>query len=188
MKATYIDYSETRSFSEGLIRYLANYPELAPFSAERADIEGFRNLINRKNTHADRKILVDALSEQYSKIGRPAHSSVQQNIQLLLNENTFTVCTGHQLNLFTGPLYFIFKIVTAINLAKELKSKFPDKDFVPVYWMATEDHDFEEINYFNFQNVKIKWERESFGPVGRLSTAGLEEVYEVPSKGREGFY
>ena len=132
MKATYIDYSETRSFSEGLIRYLANDPDLAPFSSERADIEGFRNLINRKKTLADRKILVEALSEQYSKIRCPLHTSVQQNIEVLLNDNTFTVCTGHQLNLFTGPLYFIFKIVTAINLAKELKNNFPDKDFVPV--------------------------------------------------------
>ena len=176
MKATYIDYSETRSFSEGLIRYLANYPELAPFSAERADIEGFRNLINRKNTLADRKILVDALSEQYSKIRRPAHSSVQQNIQLLLNENTFTVCTGHQLNLFTGPLYFIFKIVTAINLAKELKSNFPDKDFVPVYWMATEDHDFAEINHTYISGKKISWEHEATGATGRLQTAGIEKT------------
>ena len=44
--------------------------------------------------------------------------------------------------------------------------------------MATEDHDFEEINHFNFKDKKIKWERESFGPVGRFSTEGLEEVFE----------
>lgn len=121
MKATYIDYSETRSFSEGLIRFLANDPELAPFSSERADLQGFRNLINRRKTIADRKILAEVLTEQYSRIGCPVNSSVQQNIDLLVNKNTFTVCTGHQLNLFTGPIYFIFKIVTAINLAKELK-------------------------------------------------------------------
>ena len=176
MKVTYIDYSETRSFSESLMRYLANDPVLAPFSSERADIQGFRNLINRKKTIADRKILAETLSEQYSKIGSPLHTSVQQNIDLLLNNNTFTICTGHQLNLFTGPLYFIFKIVSAINLAKELKNNFPDKNFVPVYWMATEDHDFAEINHTYISGKKISWEHEATGATGRLRTAGIEKT------------
>lgn len=176
MKATYIDYSETRSFSEGLIRFLANDPELAPFSSERADLQGFRNLINRRKTIADRKILAEVLTEQYSRIGCPVNSSVQQNIDLLVNKNTFTVCTGHQLNLFTGPIYFIFKIVTAINLAKELKKNFPDKDFVPVYWMATEDHDFAEINHTYISGKKISWEHEAAGATGRLQTAGMENA------------
>ena len=176
MKVTYIDYSETRSFSESLMRYLANDPVLAPFSSERADIQGFRNLINRKKTIADRKILAETLSEQYSKIGSPLHASVQQNIDLLLNNNTFTICTGHQLNLFTGPLYFIFKIVSAINLAKELKNNFPDKNFVPVYWMATEDHDFAEINHTYISGKKISWEHEATGATGRLRTAGIEKT------------
>jgi bacillithiol biosynthesis cysteine-adding enzyme BshC len=63
-------------------------------------------------------------------------------------------------------------------LCKELKLKFPAQNFVPIYWMATEDHDFEEINYFNFKGKKIRWNRESKGPVGRLNTSGLEEVFE----------
>ena len=176
MKVTYIDYSETYSFSESLMRYLANDPVLAPFSSEKADIQGFRNLIDRKKTIADRKILAETLSEQYSKIGSPLHASVQQNIDLLLNNNTFTVCTGHQLNLFTGPLYFIFKIVSAINLAKELKNNFPDKNFVPVYWMATEDHDFAEINHTYISGKKISWEHEATGATGRLRTAGIEKT------------
>ncbi|HCD87500.1 MAG TPA: bacillithiol biosynthesis cysteine-adding enzyme BshC, partial [Algoriphagus sp.] len=60
--------------------------------------------------------------------------------------NTFTVTTGHQLNLFTGPLYFIYKIVSTIKLAEELNKAYPNQHFVPVYWMASEDHDFDEIN------------------------------------------
>ncbi len=101
------------------------------------------------------------------------------NIQLLKDANTFTITTGHQLNLFTGPLYFIYKIASTINLCKQLKNEFPDHNFVPIYWMATEDHDFEEINYFNFKGKKVKWNKESFGPVGRLSTEGLQEVFEL---------
>src|SRR5690606_14331141 len=90
--------------------------------------------------------------------------------------------TGHQLNLFTGPLYFLYKIVSAINLAKQLKSAYPEYNFVPVYWMATEDHDFAEINFFNFRNKKIQWNRESAGPVGRFTTEGLDAVLDIFSK------
>ena len=55
--------------------------------------------------------------------------------------------TGHQLNLFTGPLYFAYKILTTIKLAAQLEERYPENKFVPVYWMGTEDHDFEEVNY-----------------------------------------
>lgn len=97
-------------------------------------------------------VLVDALKAQYrnSKVSK----KTAENIALLKAKNTFTVTTGHQLNLFTGPLYFLYKIISTINLAEELSAKFADKNVVPVYWMATEDHDFEEINYFNFEGKK----------------------------------
>jgi bacillithiol biosynthesis cysteine-adding enzyme BshC len=102
-----------------------------------------------------------------------------QNIESLIEQNTFTITTGHQLNLFTGPLYFLYKIISAINLSKELKEIYPEYNFVPVYWMATEDHDFEEINYFNFKGKKVKWSREASGAVGHLNTEGLDKVLEV---------
>lgn len=174
MKATYIDYSETRSFSEGLIRLLDKDPKLAPFYGEKPDIEGFKSLIARKKNRSDRAVLTKVLRDQYSKIKSPLNPVVAANIQFLEQENTFTVCTGHQLNIFTGPLYFIFKIVTAINLAKELKKNFPDKNFVPVYWMATEDHDFAEINHTYIAGKKITWEKDSSGATGRIETVGIE--------------
>jgi bacillithiol biosynthesis cysteine-adding enzyme BshC len=101
---------------------------------------------------------------------------------MLKDSNTFTVVTGHQLNLFTGPLYFLYKIISTINLTSELKKAYPKQHFVPVYWMATEDHDFEEINYFNFKGKKIHWNRDATGAVGHLSTVGLEAVFELFSK------
>ena len=176
MKATYIDYSETQSFSEGLIRYLNNEPELNSFQSFSPNLQGFSDLLATKKNNSNREILVEVLREQYSKLPRPIHEQVSTNISLLLQKDAFTVCTGHQLNLFTGPLYFIFKIVTAINLAKELKIHFPDKNFVPVYWMATEDHDFAEINHTYISGKKISWDLEATGATGRLATKGIEKA------------
>src|SRR5690606_3641046 len=106
----------------------------------------------------------------------------QQNIKALRESTTFTITTGHQLNIFTGPLYFLYKIIATINLCKTLKSTYPGYNFVPVYWMATEDHDFEEINFFNFKGKKLAWNTHASGAVGRLDTQGLEDVLEVLSK------
>ncbi|WP_416171478.1 bacillithiol biosynthesis protein BshC [Algoriphagus boritolerans] len=83
-------------------------------------------------------------------------------------KKTFTVTTGHQLNLFTGPLYFIYKIVSTINLAKNLQSAYPEYHFVPVYWMASEDHDFEEINNFKLDGKKYQWNSTQKGAVGEF--------------------
>src|SRR5690606_26898006 len=139
--------------------------------------QSFKNQIEQKDFSQElRKNLHKVITEQYKGIS--LSTAVQQNIELLEKENTYTITTGHQLNLFTGPLYFIYKIVSVINLAKELKTAYPKHNFVPVYWMATEDHDFDEINFFNFKGKKIQWKKESKGPVGRLNTSGLEVVFE----------
>ena len=74
--------------------------------------------------------------------------------------------------------YFFYKIVSVVNLCKELKKKYPDNNFVPVHWMAAEDHDFAEINHINIAGGRLLWEREAGGPVGRLDTASMETVLE----------
>jgi bacillithiol biosynthesis cysteine-adding enzyme BshC len=131
---------------------------------------------NKNFPIGNREILVNALLNQYQKF--EISEATSTNIELLKDSKTFTITTGHQLNLYTGPLYFIYKIISVINLTKELKTAYPENNFVPVYWMATEDHDFDEINFFNLKGKKIQWKRESKGPVGRLNTSGLEEVFE----------
>ena len=110
--------------------------------------------------------MVAALNNQYAKV--EVSEETQAKIDSLIEINTFTVTTGHQLNLFTGPLYFLYKIISAINFAEELNAQFPTSNFVPIYWMATEDHDFDEINYFNFKNKKVQWSREDGGAVGHF--------------------
>jgi bacillithiol biosynthesis cysteine-adding enzyme BshC len=160
--------------------YLDQKTNLQPLYNRFPTLENFEKQILEKQANFDdtsRKTLVTVLQKQYLNIETSALTN--QNIQALSNTNTFTVTTGHQLNLFSGPLYFLYKIISTINLTTELKAKYPTYQFVPIYWMATEDHDFEEINYFNFKGKKFHWNRESTGPVGRLSTEGLDEFLEI---------
>ena len=180
MPSDCITYQKSGYFSKLIVDYLDEKPELKSLYNRFPKLENFKEQIEEKSfnfnskDNSKRKILVSELEKQYANF--EVSNATKNHIKLLNNSNTFTVTTGHQLNLFTGPLYFIYKIVSTLNLCKQLKKEYPNQDFVPIYWMATEDHDFEEINYFNFKNKKIQWERESSGPVGRLSTGGLKEV------------
>ena len=175
-----ITYQESGYFSKIIIDYLNQNSKLSSFYNHFPTVDNFEKQIEEKSTNfsfENRKILVTELENQYKNV--IISDITSKNIQSLKETNTFTITTGHQLNLFTGPLYFLYKIISTVNLTKELKEKYPKFNFVPVYWMATEDHDFEEINYFNFRSKKIKWNRESAGPVGRFSTNGLKDVMSV---------
>lgn len=172
MKASYINYSDTNSFSETLLSYIANDKKLASFIGNQPNFAGFEKQISQKKEKTDRATLVNILLEQYKSLGNDWQQT-NQNIGLLAEQNTFTVTTGHQLNIFTGPLYFIFKIVSTIKLCKELKTKFPDYNFVPVYWMATEDHDFAEINHTQMQGEVIKWDVPAKAATGRMETISM---------------
>ncbi len=173
MKAAYIDYKETCSFSPAVIRYLEKDPQLESFVSHYPDPAGFTRIISDRKVLGDRAILTDVLRNQYDQTGATLQPAVLANLQKLTEPNTFTVTTGHQLNIFTGPLYFVYKIVTAIKLSEELKAQFPDRNFVPVYWMATEDHDFAEINHTRISGKEITWDEAVSGATGRLSPKGL---------------
>lgn len=184
MSSDCISYSETNFFLPLVIDYLARKKELQSFYGQFPAIENFEaQIAEKKRTyrHEIRSVLVEVLGRQYRDI--PLSTAVEDNIALLKKESTFTVTTGHQLNLFTGPLYFLYKIITAINLSAELKEKYPGKNFVPVYWMATEDHDFDEINFFNLHGKKFQWNPPvsefDGGAVGEVPTEGLENVFEL---------
>jgi bacillithiol biosynthesis cysteine-adding enzyme BshC len=174
-----VDLRNTGQFPALLLDYLEKKPTLEAFYEAYPTVENAKLIIEKRADFGSekRKTLVDALKKQYD--GLP----LSPDFSVLLNERTFTVTTGHQLNIFTGPLYIIYKIVTTINLARELKAAYPDCDFVPVYWMATEDHDFEEIASFHMSGQTFKWEGEHKGAVGRLNPKELETILkQLPGK------
>ena len=175
MKATYIDYKDTNSFSKTLLAYLSAKEDLQPFYGNEPSYGGFEKQIELKSNFEHRQTLASCLKDQYGDLLQSA-PLVAANIDILLQENAFTVTTGHQLNIFTGPLYFLFKIASAIRLAQELKAKFPDKEFIPIYWMASEDHDFAEINNTRVYGKKIMWDVPGISATGKMDTSTMEAV------------
>jgi len=179
MDAACINYKDTGYFSQTVIDYLEDAPALRTFYGSRPDPEGFAKLLKTKKVVADRQLLADILTAQYDRTGLFSGSKSQptvDNIKLLRQDNSYTITTGHQLNIFAGPLYFIYKICSAIKLANQLKAKFPDKNFVPVYWMASEDHDFAEINYTNIGGKKVHWWFEAQGATGRIDPESIRQA------------
>ncbi len=93
---------------------------------------------------------------------------VKANIEALSDENTFAICTAHQPNIFTGHLYFIYKILHTIKLADSLKKELPEYNFVPVFFMGSEDADVEELNHIELEGEKYVWETKQKGAFGRM--------------------
>ena len=176
-----IPYSETGYYAQLICDYLDQKEVLTDFYGNFPTLENFEKQIAAKAFSAEnREVLVSALRNQYAQT--QTTQAEQEALNLLEKQNTYTVTTGHQLNLFTGPLYFLYKIISTITLSRKLNEAYPDYNFVPVYWMATEDHDFDEINYFRLHGKKIQWNRADIqdndkGAVGALKNTGLDDIH-----------
>lgn len=164
---TYLPYAATHAFSSLVTDYLAQVPAITAFQQHTPTWEGMAAAIEaRKNYRVDRKVLVAALQKQYA--GLSVTDQVMNNMQSLLSENTFTITTAHQPNIFTGPLYFIYKILHTVKLCEELSEKFPAENFVPVYYMGSEDADLDELGFINAGEQHLVWETKQQGAVGRM--------------------
>lgn len=182
MKLHHVDFPDTHTFSDSFLDYISGKATLKPFYHRAPEISNFKQQLEEKANSfstATRNQLVASLQKQYDKV--EVSETVKNNITSLNDSRTFTITTGHQLNIFTGPLYFIYKIVTVVNTCKILKQQYPEYNFVPVYWMASEDHDYDEIKSFQLYGKKYTWECDERGAVGRFSTASLKKLLnEVP--------
>ncbi len=165
--AEYIPYASTNSFSKIVVDYVEGNALLKPFFNHEVSIQGIKNAIEeRKQYPTNRKLLVDVLQKQYASITLTPKQ--QYNIEQLANDNCYTITTAHQPNLFTGQLYFIYKILHAIKLAAYLKTALPENNYVPVYYMGSEDADLEELNHIYIKGEKYEWKTNQTGAVGRM--------------------
>lgn len=167
LKAQNIPYQLTNSFSPIVLDYLHGTEGLKPFYSLEPSLAGIEGAIEQKKKQpVNRPLLVEVLKDQYASV--ELHEQVKTNIEHLASDNTFSVCTAHQPNLFTGPLYFLYKIIHAIKLSEHLKSQLPKYNFVPVYYMGCEDADFDELNHTHVNGKRIEWLSKQTGAVGRM--------------------
>ncbi len=167
-------------YPKAVFDYLQKSASLTPFYENYADLEGYEKTIkSRAFLPENRKVLHQVLTAQYGTLLNENNgTAVKQNIDALLNDSTFTVTTGQQIHIYLGPLYVTYKILTTIARCCWLEENFKGYKFVPVFWMATEDHDFEEISHLNLYNREFKWPQiEGFtGAVGRLSPTTINNL------------
>ena len=165
--STRFPYRQTGAFSKIALDYIDQLATLKPFFSFPPTLQGIQKAIEvRKQFNTNREVLVQELKKQYE--GIDTTEKVKDNIELLLSDDTFTITTAHQNNIFTGPLYFIYKIVHAIKLADHLKTASSKQNFVPVFYIGSEDADLDELNHIYLGGEKLVWETNQTGAVGRM--------------------
>ena len=173
--STYLPYGQTGYFSKIVVDYIDQALALQSFYKFPVSEDGLRaSVLARQQFPGNRALLVQELTRQYSRL--PAHEEVQQNIEKLLDERTFTICTAHQPCIFTGSLFFIYKILHAVKLARQCKASMPGYDFVPVYYMGSEDADLDELGNIWLNGEQLAWDTKQTGAVGRMNTKGLDKL------------
>jgi bacillithiol biosynthesis cysteine-adding enzyme BshC len=165
--ASFIPYSDTFQFSTLVLDYLRQAEGLKPFYHGTPDIEGVKTAIaSREQFDTNRSDLVKVLKDQYAATS--ASALQLEHIDALARTNCFTITTAHQPNIFTGYLYAIYKTLHVIRIAEELKSALPQYQFVPVFYIGSEDNDLDELSQCNIDGVKHRWQTQQKGAVGRM--------------------
>ncbi len=142
----YINFSDIPGHQNLFLDYLYEFENVSNFFTS-----DFRNKENYlkifKNISENRRILTPDISEilvkQYSNLN--PSTLTKENINKLSDKKTLTIFTGQQLGILGGPLYTFYKIITTIKLSRYLTERYNDYNFVPVFWMEADDHDFNEV-------------------------------------------
>ncbi|MBF25540.1 MAG: bacillithiol biosynthesis cysteine-adding enzyme BshC [Flavobacteriales bacterium] len=177
MNKTRIPISDTGLFSKLICDFIEGNTNLQMYVDEFVSLESITNKINKKKI-INREILVSTLNNQYKNTNFYNNdiSIVKNNISSILDNKTYTITTGHQLNIFVSPLFLIYKIISIISYVEYLNKQFPDYHFVPCFWMATDDHDFDEINSCTISDKKYTWSLKTNDAIGNLESKTLLPV------------
>lgn len=145
-----IDFSEIPNASDLFLDFINDFEKVKDyykidFRDKKSYPDFFNKICERDNPNKER--LVKIIKDQYTSFNQS--EKTLQNINLLGEDKTIAVFTGQQVGILGGPIYTIYKLFTAIKLCEELKDEFPEYNFVPVFWMAGDDHDFDEISSLN---------------------------------------
>ncbi|MDH7514861.1 MAG: bacillithiol biosynthesis cysteine-adding enzyme BshC [Bacteroidota bacterium] len=125
-----------------------------------------------------RNEIADILSEQNRRFGTPVLA--QERIESLRDPKTFVVVTGQQVGLFTGPLYTLYKAMTARHLADWLTEYFPGCRFLPLFWLESEDHDLDEAGSSAFIDAENNVLEIRYEQTGETEQRNLRPVGSIP--------
>ncbi len=179
---SYIAYQETNMFSKLISDYLEKKDFIQSFYSCQTDLDGLSKAITaRQQFSTDRNLIQQVFADAYANAD--ASALQLERIAALSDENTFTICTAHQPNIFSGYLYFIYKTAHVIALAQQFNKAFPDKKFVPVFYIGSEDNDLDELSKFKIHGKSFVWNTDQTGAVGRMTAdkAVVQLIDEVAS-------
>lgn len=170
-----LELAQTGFFTPLVLDYCSQKKSLEPYIQAFPSTESILEQIQLKQSQSlNRNLLVDVLIQQYAHL--EISDLVKHNIEVLRNSSTFTICTAHQPNIFTGHLYFIYKIIHAIKLSIECAKLYPMYNFVPLYYIGSEDNDLDEIGELNYNGKSYQWQSDQKGACGRMLTRNFDPI------------
>lgn len=175
MLKTLLPYLQVPQLAKTDVAYATGDSRLTPFYTYAPQPENFAEALrDREKIMYPRADLVQVLTQQYESL--PEQALVREHIAVLGESTTFTVTTAHQPSLLLGPLFFLYKALTVINLAKIAEQENAGRRVVPIFVLGSEDHDLEELNSIHLYGKKLTWASQEQGAVGSMRTAGLTEI------------
>ncbi len=185
-----ISFTELPEQSKLFTDYVYDFEKVRQYyNVDFSNDEELRNHFSKvlASFNPRRKEIVELLRRQNSRLNNSA--DYETLLQTLNKDNALAVVTGQQVGLFCGPLYTLFKAISAIKLAKELKERFAEFEFVPLFWLEGDDHDLNESNHIHLLNsasdvVRVEaiftnGEDENLQPLSEIKfDASIEQVFQ----------
>ena len=159
----FIDYAENRSDASKY--FMGHFTDLMAYETHLQSLERRSYL---------REPLYAALAAQNKSFF--AGEATFVNLELLRSPATFAVVTGQQVGLGSGPLYTLYKALTAMQHARWLAEQFPSYHFVPIFWLESEDHDFAEINHLGLISADNEFRTVSYAQPAEDEARDLRPV------------
>lgn len=177
-EVTRLSLESVRKFSAFVLDYVNESESIRPFIQDFPNRESLRQQILRKQQQwVNRDVLQQCIQAQFAEL--ELHPLQKKNLDQLTDATTFTICTAHQPNLFSGHLYLIYKIVHAIELAAWCEKEFPEFHFVPVYYIGSEDHDLDEIGAWNYEGQTHHWQSNQQGACGSMVLENIQPFLDL---------
>lgn len=148
-------------FSDLFKTYIQDFQQLAEFYVTNPfDEKAIAQKIDRFQFDGDRHKTIEILTAFNKQFD--VHQATLDNLDRLKDENALTIVTGQQLGIYGGPLYTVLKTISVIHLAEKLERKY-DRPVIPVFWLADEDHDYDEVRKLHLLDNKDETDKvESF--------------------------